>query len=135
MNTQTQIQAKNTSKYYFIAMGAYWLIFGLITAFYPKLMDMFQTQAGISAKTAFSDHVWRHDGFDIAALAVILFTLSGEVVSRKTLMATAVAALMVTVAIFSSLATTPYWNTMFISAGLGCFAFVIWGFALATKAK
>jgi hypothetical protein len=128
-------QTTNTSRIYFIAMGAYWLVFGLITAFYPKLMDMFQTETGISAKTAFSDHVWRHDGFDIVALAVLLFVLSGEVVSRKVIIATAVAALMATIAVFSSLLTTPYWNMMFIVAGIGCFAFVVWGFALAARSK
>jgi hypothetical protein len=129
MKTQTT----NTTRIYFVTMAAYWLVFGLITAFYPKLMDLFQTETGISAKTAFSDHVWQHDGFDILGLSVILFVLSREAVSRNILIATAVAALMATVAVFSSLTTTPYWNAMFIVAGLGCFVFVIWGFALAAK--
>ena len=116
-----------------IAMGIYWFVFGLITIFYPKLMDLFQTEAGVNAKTTFSDYVWLHDGFDIVALSILLFALSREVVSCNVLRATALAALMTTIAIVSSLITTPYWNSLFIGAGLGCFAFVIWGFALATK--
>lgn len=127
-----KLNAKST-KIYFVAMGIYWLVFGLITIFYPKLMDLFQTETGVNAKTTFSDHVWLHDGFDIVALSILLFALSREVVSRNILRATALAALMTTIAIVSSLVTTPYWNLLFIGAGLGCFAFVIWGFALAAK--
>jgi len=44
-----------------------------------------------------------------------------------------VAALMPTIAIFWSLVSTPFWNPLFIAAGLGCFAFVVWGFVLAAK--
>jgi hypothetical protein len=61
------------TKLYFTCMALYWFIFGLITAFYPKLMDLFQTEIGINAKTAYSDHVWRHDGFDILGLSVLTF--------------------------------------------------------------
>ena len=127
------MENKRTTKVYFIAMGAYWLVFGLITIFYPKMMDMFQTENGINAKTAFSDHVWLHGGFDIVALCVLLFALSQETVSKKVLRATALAALMPAIAIAWSLGTTSFWNPIFIGAGLGCFAFVIWGFALARK--
>jgi hypothetical protein len=125
----------NTTKVYFIAMGIYWLIFGLITIFYPKMMDMFQTENGVASKTIFSNHVWLHGGFDIVALCIILFTLSNEVVNRKILRASALAALMPTIAIFYSLAATSFWNPMFIGAGIGCLAFVVWGFALASKAS
>ena len=121
------------TKLYFTSMALYWFIFGLITSFYPKLMDLFQTETGIKAKTAFSDHVWRHDGFDILGLSVLLFVLSRESVSRNLLLATAVVALLTTIAIISSLITTPYWNPLFIAAGLGCFAFVIWGLMLSRK--
>lgn len=124
-----------STKEYFISMGLYWLVFGLLTIFYPKLMDLFQTDAGINAKTAFSDHVWRHDGFDIVGMSILLFALSGVVVGPRVLRATALAALMTTIAITSSLITTPYWNLLFIGAGLGCFAFVVWGFVLAGKTK
>jgi len=121
------------TKVYFTCMALYWLIFGLITAFYPKLMDLFQTDVGINAKTAYSDHVWRHDGFDILGLSVLLFVLSRETVSRNMLRATATVALLTTIAIISSLITTSYWNALFIGAGLGCFIFVAWGLLLARK--
>ena len=124
-----------TTRIYFIAMGAYWLVFGLITIFYSKMMDMFQTEIGINAKTAFSDHVWLHGGFDIIALCVLLFTLSREKVTSNILRGTALAALMPTIAIAWSLTTTSFWNPLFIGAGLGCFAFVVWGFVLAGKKK
>src|SRR5262245_16273010 len=116
----------NKTKTYFLFMAAYWFIFGLITTFYPRLMDLFQTQAGIDAKTTFSDHVWRHDGFDILGLSVLLFALSRETVNRNLLRAASMVALLTTIAIASSLIATNYWNSLFIIAGLGCFAFVIW---------
>jgi len=123
----------NSTKVYLRVMGVYWSVFGLITIFKPGLMDMFQTQAGIDAKTAFSDHVWGHDGFDILALCTLLFALSRETVSKNMLRAVAVAALMVTIAITISLTTTSYWNPMFIGSGVGCFVFVVWGLILASK--
>ena len=45
---------------YFLSMGAYWVVFGLITTFYVRIMDLFQTSEGVAAGTAFSDHVWFH---------------------------------------------------------------------------
>ena len=125
--------AKRT-KIYFTSMGAYWLVFGLITILFPKMMDMFQSETGVGAKTTFSDHVWLHGGFDIVALCVLLFALSREAVSRNILRATAIAALMPTIAITYSLFGTSFWNPLFIVAGLGCFAFVVWRFVLASKA-
>ena len=122
------------TRLYLTCMTLYWFIFGLITTFYPKLMDLFQTETGINAKTAYSDHVWRHDGFDILGLSVLLFVLSRETVSRNLLRATALVALLTTIAIISSLVTTPYWNPLFIGACIGCFAFVVWGLILARKA-
>ena len=126
---------KPNTKIYFIAMAAFWLIFGLITTFYPALMNMFQTETGISAVTTYSDHIWRHDGFDIIAISVLLFALSRESASRNMLRAAAVVALLVTAAILSSLLTTPYWNILFLVPGVSCFAFAVWGFMLAAKAK
>src|SRR6478735_6442047 len=126
---------KPNTKIYFIAMAAFWLIFGLITAFYPALMNMFQTESGISAVTIYSDHIWRHDGFDIIAISVLLFALSRETVSRNILRAAAIVALLVTIAIISSLLSTPYWNMLFLVPGLSCFAFTVWGFMLAVKTK
>ena len=131
----TKMENKNVkpTKIYFIVMGVYWLFFALITILYPKFMDIFQTQAGINAKTQFSDHVFLHDGFDIIALCIILFALSGERVSRRILWGATFAALMPAIVIFYSLITTSYWNPLFIGAGLGCFVFVAWGYVLATK--
>jgi hypothetical protein len=125
----------NPTKVYFIAMAVFWLVFGMITTFYPALMNMFQTEAGINAVTSYSDHIWRHDGFDIIAISVLLFALSRETVSRNILRATAVVALLVTIAIISSILSTPYWNMLFLVPGLSCFAFVVWGFILAAKAR
>jgi hypothetical protein len=125
----------NPTKVYFIAMGAFWFVFGIITTFYPVLMNMFQTDTGISAVTTYSDHVWRHDGFDILAISVLLFALSREGVSRNILGAATIVALLVTIAIISSLLTTPYWNMLFLVPGVSCLAFAIWGFMLAAKMK
>ena len=125
----------NPTKIYFIAMAAFWLVFGLITTFYPALMNMFQTEIGISAVTAYSDHIWRHDGFDIIAISVLLFALSRETVSRNILIAAASVALLVTIAIISSILSTPYWNMLFLVPGISCFAFVVWGFMLAAKTR
>jgi len=125
----------NPTKIYFIAMAAFWLVFGLITTFYPSLMNMFQTETGISAVTTYSDHIWRHDGFDIIAISVLLFALSRETVSRNLLIAAASVALLATIAIISSILSTPYWNMLFLVPGVSCFAFVVWGFMLAAKAK
>ena len=125
----------NPTKIYFIAMAAFWFIFGMITTFYPALMNMFQTEDGISAVTTYSDHIWRHDGLDIIAISVLLFALSRETASRNMLRAAAVVALLVTIAVISSLLTTPYWNMLFLVPGLSCFAFAVWGFMLASKAS
>src|SRR6185436_4002390 len=102
----------NPTKIYFIAMAAFWLIFGLITTFYPALMNMFQTEIGINSITDYSNHVWRHDGLDIISVSLLLFVLSTEPVSRKILLAASVVALLVAIGIASSLLTTNYWNTM-----------------------
>ena len=125
----------NPTKIYFIAMAAFWLVFGIITTFYPALMNMFQTETGISAVTTYSDHIWRHDGFDIIAISVLLFALSREIVSRNILRAAAVVALLVTIAIISSIFTTPYWNMLFLVPGVSCLAFAVWGLMLAAKIK
>jgi hypothetical protein len=121
------------TRLYLTSMGLFWLVFGLITTFYPKLMDLFQTEEGINAKTAFSNHVWSHDGLDIISLCILLFALSRENVSRNIVRAVAFAALMPTIGITYSLITTPYWNNLFIGSALGCFAFAVWGFVLAGK--
>ena len=118
---------------YFLSMGAYWLVFGLITTFYVPLMDLFQTAEGVAAKTEFSNHVWFHGGLDILALCVLLFALSTQPPSRTMLRATALAALGPTIAIMWSLVATSWWNPSFAVAGLGCFAFAAWGFLLSNR--
>jgi len=122
-------------KLYLTCMGLYWLVFGLITTFYPKLMDTFQTEAGIESRSAFSNNVWMHGGLDIISVCILLFTLSRDAVNRRILIAVALVALMPAVAIIYSFIATPYWNGLFIGAGLGCLAFVIWGFVLAGRMK
>jgi hypothetical protein len=125
----------NMTKIYFLAMAAFWFIFGLITTFCPALMNLFQTETGINAVTAYSNHVWLHDGLDIISISLLLFVLSRQTANRFTLRITAIVALLVTIGIASSLLTTPYWNMLFLVPGLSCFAFAMWGFTLATKAN
>jgi len=132
-NTAAASSSATSSRFYLRCMMAFLLVFGLITTFYPKLMDLFQSEAGIAAKTAFSDHVWSHDGLDILSFCILLFAISRETVSRRMLQAVALAGLLPTLGIFTSLLHTPYWNPLFIGAGSGCLAFVIWGFVLARK--
>lgn len=112
---------------YFLSMGAYWLVFGLITTFYVPLMDLFQTAEGVAAKTAFSNHVWFPGGLYILSLCVVLFALSTLPPSRTMLRAAAVAALGPTIAITWSLVATSWWSPLFAVAGLGCFGFAVWG--------
>ena len=131
----SKIDATDKTRLFFITMAAYWLVFGLITTFYPRLMDLFQTTAGINAKTTFSDHIWLHDGLDIIAISVLLFTLSRESVSRNVLRAAAVVAALVTFAIVYSLLSTPYWGLLFIVPAIGCFCFAVWGLVLAGKTR
>ncbi len=118
---------------YFLSMGAYWLVFGLITTFYVRIMSLFQTAEGVAANTAFSTHVWFHGGLDILALCVLLFALSTQPPSRTMLRAAAVAALGPTIAIAWSLVATSWWNPLFAVAGLGCFGFAVWGFVLSNR--
>ena len=118
---------------YFLSMGAYWLVFGLITTFYVSIMNLFQSAEGVAAKTAFSNHVWFHGGLDILALCVVLFALSTIPPSRTMLRAAAVAALGPTIAITWSLVATSWWNPLFAVAGIGCFAFAVWGFLLSNR--
>jgi len=123
----------NPTKVYLIAMAAFWLIFGLIATFYPALMNLFQTEAGTTAITPYSNHIWLHDGIDILSISVLLFALSREKASRNMLRAAATVAVLVTVAIVTSLFSTPYWNMLFLVPAVSCFAFAVWGFMLAAK--
>ena len=121
------------SKIYLLSMSIFWLVFGLITTFYPAIMNLFQTETGINAVTEYSDHIWLHDGLDIISISVLLFVLSREPVSRNVLRAAGVVGLLVTIGIINSLVATPYWNSLFIVPGVCCLAFSIWGFMLASK--
>ena len=123
----------NPTRVYLTAMAAFWLIFGLIATFYPALMNLFQTEAGTSAITPYSNHIWLHDGIDILSISVLLFALSRETVSRNMLRAAATVGVLVTVAIVTSLFSTPYWNMLFLVPAVSCFAFAVWGFMLAAK--
>ncbi len=118
---------------YFLSMGAYWLVFGLITTFYIRIMGLFQTSEGVAASSAYSNHVWFHGGLDILALCVLLFALPTQPPSRTMLRAAAVAALGPTIAIAWSLVATSWWNPLFAVAGLGCFGFAVWGFLLSNR--
>ena len=118
---------------YFLGTAGYWLAFGLITTFYPRLMDLFQTAEGVGAKTPFSDHVWFHGGLDIISFSILLLFLSRESVTTRMLRGTSLATLMPVVAIGYSYLATPFWSPLFLVAGGGCLAFALWGFALAGK--
>ena len=113
---------------FLLGMAAYWLVFGLITTFYPALMDLFQTAEGVAAKTAFSDHVWTHDGLDILAICVLLFAISRLPPTAPMMRAVGTAALLPTLGIAWSLVSTPYWNPLFIVAGAGCLSFAAGAF-------
>jgi len=116
-----------------LGMVAYWLVFGLICTFSPGLMDMFQTPAGIAAKTDFSNHVWSHDGLDILAICALVFGISRTTLTPFSLRMVGIAALLPTIGIFYSVAATPYWNPMFTGAGAGCLFFSVGAFYFGAK--
>jgi hypothetical protein len=118
---------------YFLSMGAFCLVFGLITTFDVRILDLFQTAEGVAARTAFSTHVWFHGGLDILALCVLLFALSTQPPSRTMLRAAAVAAVGPTLAIAWSLVATSWWNPLFAVAGIGCLSFAVWGLLLSNR--
>jgi|TARA_B110000902_G_scaffold241406_1_gene291739 cytochrome c biogenesis factor len=121
------------TKNYFIAFAIYWGGFGLVTTFYPALMDLFLSNDGIKASTDFSNHVWMHGGIDILALVIVLLALSREKLSKNTIIATAFAAFFPTIAIVYSLVFTPYWSALFIGSGLGTLLFFVWGLYIGLK--
>ena len=125
--------SEQSARRFLLGMVAFWLPFGLITAFYPAVMDLFQTPEGVGAKTAFSNHVWMHGGFDILSICLLVFAISRTRLTSSTLRLVGLAALMPTLAIAWSLVATPYWNPMFIVAGTGCLAFGLGAFVVAAK--
>jgi len=116
---------------FFIAMAIFWLLFGLGTTFYPRMMQLFMTSAGVSASTPFSDQVWLHEGLDILSVSLLLFALSKLPVTKTTMRLAAVVGLMPTAAILYTLVTTPFWKPLFLVPGLCCLAFAVYGFVLA----
>ena len=124
----------SSSRRFFVAMAIYWLGFGLGTTFYPRMLQMFMTSEGVAASTAFSDHVWLHDGLDILSVALLIFVLGGVAATRTTLRAAAVVALLPPIAMIYGLVTTAYWSVLFLIPGAGCFAFAVWGFVLSSQA-
>lgn len=114
-------------------MAIFWLVFGLGTAFYPRMMQLFMTQEGITASTAFSDHVWLHDGLDIISVCLLLVALSALPPTKTTLRLAAVVGLLPTAGIVSGLLTTPFWSPIILIPAAGCFAFAAYGFWLARR--
>jgi len=126
------MQAK--ARTFFLAMAAFWLIFGLGTTLYPRMMQLFMTPEGVAASTAFSDQVWLHGGFDIISVSVLLFALSTVPANANILKLAAAVALLPTAAIIYTLVATPYWTPLFIVPGVCCAAFSLWGLLLASSA-
>ncbi len=116
---------------YFRAMAGFYVVFGLITTFYPRLMQLFMTDEGIDASTSFSDQVWLHGGLDILSVALLLFVLSLLPVSALTVRAAAIVALMPTAAILFTFVTTPFWSPLFLVPGAAALAFAVYGFVTA----
>ena len=116
-------------------MALFWLAFGLGTAFYPRMMQLFMTPEGVAASTAFSDHVWLHDGLDIISVCLLLFALSRLPATPTSLRLSALVGLLPALGIANGVLMTPYWSPLFVVPGLGCFAFAIWGFALSKRAS
>ena len=118
---------------YFRAMALFYLVFGLITTFYPRLMQMFMTREGIEASTPFSDQVWLHGGLDILSICILLFALSAMPVTKTSLQAAALVALMPSAAILYTFLATPFWNPLFLVPAAAALAFAVYGFVLASK--
>ena len=120
---------------YLSSMTLFWLAFGLGTAFYPRMMQLFMTPEGVAASTSFSDHVWLHDGLDILSVCLLLFALSRLPATPTTLRLSALVGLLPVLGIASGLLMTPYWRPLFVLPGLGCFCFAVWGFVLSRQAE
>jgi hypothetical protein len=122
------------ARVYFRILAVFYLVFGIITTFAPRLLQLFMTPQGMSAVTPFSDQVWLHDGLDILSVALLLAVLSLLPASKTTLGAAAVVALLPVAAIGYSLATSPYWTALFLVPGVAALALAGWGFFLARGA-
>ena len=119
---------------YLVSMALFWLAFGLGTTFYPQMMQMFMTPDGVAASTAFSNHVWLHDGLDIISVCILLFALSRLSVTRTTLRLAAFVGLLPAIGIVNGVLQTPWWQPLFLVPGIGCLGFVVWGLVLSHRA-
>ena len=119
---------------FLLCMASFWLVFGLGTTFYPRIMQLFMTAEGIAASTAFSDQVWLHGGMDILAVCLLLFALSTVPPTRTTLRLAAAVGLLPTAAMVYTLLATPFWKPVFLVPAVACLGFAAFGFALARQA-
>lgn len=94
-------------------------------------MQLFMTREGVDASTPFSNHVWLHDGLDIIAVSILLFTISSMPATKATLRAAAIVSLLPAVAIVYGLVATPYWSPLFLVPAAAAVAFAVWGWALS----
>lgn len=132
--THSRRSMRSPYRTFLLSMAAFWLVFGLGTALYPKMMQLFMTPEGIAASTTFSDHVWLHDGLDIISVCLLLFGLASVPITRTTLRLAALVALLPPVAMIYGLSATPYWKPLFLVPGVMCLAFAVFGFVLSGRA-
>ena len=118
---------------YLTSMALFWLAFGLGTAFYPRMMQLFMTPEGVAASTSFSDNVWLHDGLDIISVCILLFALSRLPATQASLRLSALVGLLPALGIANGVLMTPYWSPLFVVPGLACLTFAVWGFVLSRR--
>lgn len=121
----------DTARAYFRAMALFYVVFGLITTFYPPLMELFMTEEGRAATSRFSDQVWLHGGLDILSVALLLFVFAQLPASGLTVRAAAIVAMMPTAAILYTFVATPFWSALFLVPGAAALGFALYGFLLA----
>ena len=118
---------------FYVSMAIFWLLFGLGTTLYPRMMQMFMTPEGVGAATPFSDQLWLHEGMDILSVCLLLFALSKVSATKTTLQLAAIVGVLPTAAIVYTWLATPFWKPLFLVAGAACFSFAIYGFWLARR--
>ena len=116
---------------YFRSLAGFYAVFGLITTFYPRLMQLFMTDEGVDATSTFSNQVWFHGGLDILSITLLLFVISQLPIRALTVRAAAIVALMPTAAILYTFLATPFWSALFLVPGAAALAFAVYGFVLA----
>lgn len=99
-----------------------------------NVIELFMTDRGQDAGTAFSRNVWLHDGLDILAVSLLLFVLSTMAITRKTLLGAATVALAPVAAILYSLLATDFWSPLFLIPAAAAAAFAVYGFLVRTAA-